>query len=48
MIRLRILTPLLASMLADLRRPHAIAYERIGFLACKQSSTPQGQLLLAY
>jgi hypothetical protein len=48
MIRLRIPTPLIVAMLADLRRPHAIAHERIGFLACRQSDTPQGRLLLGY
>jgi hypothetical protein len=31
-----------------LRRPHAFAYERVGFILCKQTSVPSGFLLLAY
>lgn len=48
MIRLRIPETLLKTMLDDLRRPHAIAFERIGFLCCRQSRIPSGDLLLAY
>lgn len=35
-------------ILADLRRPHQFAHERIGFLYCRQSRVPSGWLLLAY
>jgi len=48
MIRLRMLTTLVDAIRADLRRPHPFAYERIGFLCCKQSSVPSGYLLLGY
>jgi len=48
MIRLRLLTTLVDEMLADLRRPHPFAYERVGFLCCRQSSVPSGYLLLGY
>lgn len=48
MIRLRMLTTLVEKMLVDLRRPHPFAYERIGFLCCKQSKVPSGYLLLGY
>lgn len=48
MIRLRLKESLLHDTLRDLRRPHPFAYERIGYLACKQSASPQGLLLLAY
>lgn len=48
MIRLRIRHDLLASILADLRRPHPFAMERIGYLCCSQSDLPSGPLLLAY
>lgn len=45
--KLRISTQMIETMLADLRRPHAFAYERVGFLYCKQSALPSGHLLLA-
>lgn len=48
MIRLRMTTTLLEAMLADLRRPHPFAFERIGFLCCRQSRVPSGYLLLGY
>lgn len=48
MIRLRLPETLARTMLEDLRRPHAFAFERVGFLCCKQSTVPSGQLLLAY
>ena len=48
MIRLRMTTTLLDEMLADLRRPHPFAFERIGFLCCRQSKVPSGYLLLGY
>ena len=48
MIRLRMTTMLLEAMLADLRRPHPFAFERIGFLCCRQSRVPSGYLLLGY
>jgi hypothetical protein len=35
-------------MLADLQRPHEFAYERVGFMFCKQSEIPSGILLLPY
>ena len=48
MIRLRMLTTLVEAMLADVRRPHPFAYERIGFLCCRQSRIGSGYLLLGY
>ena len=48
MIRLRMTTTLLDAMLADLRRPHPFAFERIGFLCCRQSTVPSGHLLLGH
>lgn len=48
MIRLRMITTLLEEMRADLRRPHPFAFERIGFLCCRQSKVPSGYLLLGY
>jgi hypothetical protein len=47
-IVLRIPDPLTGVILTDLRRPHAFAYERVGFVLCKQASVPSGLLLLAY
>ncbi len=35
-------------MLTDLRRPHAFAYERVGFLYCRQTAIPAGHLLLGH
>jgi hypothetical protein len=48
MIRLRMTTSLVEMMLEDLRRPHPFAFERIGFLCCRQSRVPSGYLLLGY
>lgn len=48
MIRLRMTRAQLEAMLADLRRPHPFAFERIGFLCCTQSKTPSGYLLIGY
>jgi hypothetical protein len=47
-ITLRLPVELLNTMLTDLRRSHPFAYERVGFLYCKQSAVPSGQLLLAH
>ncbi len=47
-ILLRIPEMLRDQILSDLRRPHQFAYERIGFVYCKQSRIPSGWLLLAY
>lgn len=47
-IMLRIPGRLRDAMLTDLRRPHAFANERVGFVYCKQSSLRSGSLLLAY
>lgn len=47
-IVLRIPDSLRDTILTELRRPHAFAYERVGFLFCRQSSVPSGKLLLAY
>lgn len=46
-MRLRMTHSMFARMVADLRPPHEFAYERVGFLFCKQSGTPSGVLLLA-
>lgn len=48
MIRLRMQQVLYKSMVEDLERPHAYAAERIGFMCCRQMSTPSGVLLLGY
>jgi hypothetical protein len=45
---LRIPEIITEATLADLRRPHAFASERVGFLFCRQNSIPSGHLLLAY
>lgn len=47
-ITLRIPAMLRDDILADLRRSHPFAYERVGFMYCKQSCIPSGRLLLAY
>ncbi len=46
--RLRMTQSMFAKIVGDLRRPHEFAVERVGFLFCKQSSTPSGALLLAF
>jgi len=48
MVNLRIPQKLLDAMVVDLRRPHPFAFERVGFMYCKQSSLRNGRLLLAY
>jgi hypothetical protein len=48
MITLRIPDTLFHEMLCDLRRPHEYAYERVGFMCCRQSALRSGNLLLAY
>jgi len=48
MVRMRVLETLVNAMLRDLRRPHPFARERVGFLCCRQSQVPSGQLLLGY
>lgn len=48
MIALRINNTLFSQMVADLRRPHEYAYERVGFMFCRQSALRSGRLLLAY
>ena len=48
MITLRINNTLFSEMVDDLRRPHEYAYERVGFMFCRQSSLRSGNLLLAY
>jgi hypothetical protein len=47
-VRLRITRQFFARMSADLQRPHDFAYERVGFMFCKQSKIPSGILLLPY
>lgn len=47
-IALRIPGEIVEIMLTDLRRPHAFAYERVGFLFCRQASLSPGKLLLAH
>jgi hypothetical protein len=47
-VRLRITSKLFERMLADLRRPHDFAYERVAFMFCKQSKHPSGILLFPY
>jgi hypothetical protein len=42
-------TALRATVLADLRRPHAVAYERVGFLLARAGTLPgDGVVLVAY
>lgn len=48
MITLRISNALFDAMIRDLRRPHEFAYERVGFVHCRQSTLRSGKLLLAY
>lgn len=46
---LRIPKKLVEAMLMDLQRPHPFAYERVGFLYCKESRLKDsGRLLLAF
>lgn len=45
--KLRITQKMVADTIADLRRLHEFAFERVGFLFCRQSRTPAGMLLLA-
>jgi hypothetical protein len=47
-ITVRIRQDLIDKILVDLRRPHAFAHERVGFMYCKQSALAAGPLLLAY
>jgi hypothetical protein len=47
MITLKISGNLIEQMLEDLRRPHPLAAERVGFLFFRQSSLHRGNLLLA-
>lgn len=44
---LRVPQPLLARMLADLRRPHSFAYERIGFLLGREAQGAEQRIVLA-
>jgi hypothetical protein len=44
---LRIPRALLDQMWSDLRRPHAFAYERVGFLLVREAESPGGRILLA-
>jgi hypothetical protein len=39
---------LLSEMRSDLHRPHAIAFERVGFLACRGGQVPGGFVLVAH
>jgi hypothetical protein len=48
MITLRIPNNLFDEMRRDLRRPHQYAFERVGFMHCRQSNLRSGKLLLAY
>ena len=45
-ISLRIASPLWRHIHADLTRPHAFAFERVGFLTCRPTSLPGSDLLL--
>jgi hypothetical protein len=47
-VRLRITRQMVERTLDDLQRPHDFAYERVGFIFCKQSEIPSGVLLLPY
>lgn len=47
-IKFKIASSLLASVKADLLRPHPFAYERVGFLACRIGSLlPSGLVIIA-
>ena len=48
MITVRISSVLFQEMVDDLRRPHAFAHERVGFMHCRASTLRDGKLLLAY
>jgi hypothetical protein len=44
--RLKITGFMLDMIREDLERPHAFAYERVGFLTCGATVTPHGELIL--
>jgi hypothetical protein len=46
-VRFKITTALLASIRADLRRPHAFAFERVGFVLAGVAQSAAGVLILA-
>src|SRR5438477_12577159 len=46
-VRFKITTALLASLRADLGRPHAFAYERVGFVLAGVAQSAAGVLILA-
>ena len=46
-VRFKITTGLLASIHADLRRPHGFAYERVGFILAGIAQSASGVLVLA-
>jgi hypothetical protein len=46
-IEMKLTSTLYQSILADLRRPHPFAFERVGFCSVRQSLTENGVLLLA-
>jgi hypothetical protein len=46
-VRFKITTALLASIRADLGRPHAFAYERVGFILAGVAQSASGVLVLA-
>lgn len=45
-VRLRIPRRLLDVVRTDLARPHAVAYERVGFLTCRLGTASDGELLV--
>lgn len=47
-IAFKITRPLLASAMADLRRPHPFAAERVGFFSCRTAALDEGWIVLAH
>lgn len=47
-VTFKITRQLLAGVRADLRRPHAFAAERVGWLRCRVADSPAGLLVLAH
>lgn len=46
-VHFKIADALYRSVLQDLRRPHRVALERVGFVTCRVGRTPDGLVLLA-
>jgi hypothetical protein len=47
-VNFKLLTNLANGIRTDLRRPHAFAAERVGFVSCRVGRTPDGIVILAH